>query len=714
MKVVVKLKNNVLKNYGLLFVTLFLVEIIFRLVSHMPIFDWALLRIFFGINIIALILAILFSLLGRIAGNVAVILISAGATIYAIAQAGFENFLGAYLSIGTSSQAGAVKEFVREYFGSFKFSFYLIAIPLLLLIIYFIFGERRVANALANEKVTFVDKIYSAKAKTQELKNIAKNNRKDLWLARGILLVVACAFSFGFYRSLTIKFMQNELQLRTTKELFYNPDLPNVAVNQFGVITYGLMDVKTTYFPSDNSQLTAYERKKQEITDFTRYIDDTAWEKLIAETTNSNYKTLNNYYISQEITPKNNYTGMFEGKNLIVIMMESVNNIVINKEYFPNFYKLYSEGWAWENSYSPRNSCSTGNNEMSGMVSLFTINSTCTANIYKNNIYPESIFNLFNNKNYNTTSYHDFTEKYYWRKTIHPNMGSQKYYGVTDLGIPYNPNNYAEWPSDVLLMEKSMPIFLPNEQFMVWLDTVSPHQPYGYSCTLCDLYFDDINNPNYSAMVKRYMSKLKVFDDALGTLIAGLEAAGKLDDTVIVMYADHYPYGLKTSDIGKVVDYDVKKNNEIDRTPFVIYNPSLKPTKYQTYTSYMNILPTIANLFNLDYDPRLYAGHDLLDPNHPNRVVFANGSWQDDIAFYNATVGKIIYAGDKTYTADEIRTINNQISDDIKMSNLAIQSNYFNYLGTKLAKYQTELAATNPAIVPENESVKEEQPETTN
>ena len=65
--------------------------------------------------------------------------------------------------------------------------------------------------------------------------------------------------------------------------------------------------------------------------------------------------------------------------------MESTNTILLNPDYYPNMYKLYTEGWSWDNAYSPRNACSTGNNEMSGMVSLFTINNVCTANIYRNN-----------------------------------------------------------------------------------------------------------------------------------------------------------------------------------------------------------------------------------------------------------------------------------------------------------------------------------------
>ena len=82
---------------------------------------------------------------------------------------------------------------------------------------------------------------------------------------------------------------------------------------------------------------------------------------------------------------------MFEGKNLIVVMMESVNDIFINPELYPNFYKMLSEGWYFENNYSPRNSCATMNNEFSAMTSIYSIYNTCTASKYKNNTYLDGL-----------------------------------------------------------------------------------------------------------------------------------------------------------------------------------------------------------------------------------------------------------------------------------------------------------------------------------
>lgn len=662
------LTNNILKNYLILTISLFGIEMIFKAVENTSVLDWSSLRIFMGISIISLFLSILLSFCKKWIANILTFLIVIIATIYAIAQAGFENYLGVYISINTSSQLGAVKEYVRDYIASFNGIFYIITIPLVLLIIYKIL-----------EKFILKDKKLNIYTKKED--NIAKI----------IALALLVLFSGFYYASLSLRFMQNEIQLVKTKTLFKNPSNPNIAVNQFGVEMFGILDIKTALFPvnetSNEVKFVSKNNGNTEITNYTRTVDDTAWQNLNNNEANIDYKTLNNYFMSRNITDKNEYTGMFEGKNLIVIMMESVNNILLDENIYPNFAKLYKNGWYWENAYSPRNSCSTGNNEMTGMISLYSIYRTCTANVYMNNKYEESIFGLFNNKGYTTTSYHDYTEKYYYRSTIHKNMGSSKYYGVSDLGISYN-NEYKEWPSDVLLMDKSSEIFTQNSPFMAWITTVSPHQPYYSDSELSKIYYDSFANTGYPSNVKRYMSKLKVLDDSLGELLKILEEKGILDDTVIVLYADHYPYGLTNSDISKVLGDGINKYNEVDRTPFVIYNSKMTPKTYSEYTSYVNVLPTVANLFNLDYDPRLYMGTDLLSSSYQNRVVFADGSWQTPVGFYYASTGRMSYFNDDRYTNDEIVNINTDVDNMIKYSNLAIKTNYFEHLFNEKKKYE--------------------------
>lgn len=683
--------SNVFKNYFFLTLTLFVSEVIFRIITGLNIIDWSMLRIFVGINIISLLVAGIGSFLGRLGNNILSFIVALAYGIYAVAQTGFYNYLGVYISFGTTSQAGAVRDYFTDYIQSFQWNYWLILIPVVFLAFFYLFIDPRIKLMQRNETIDFSDKFDTEERKTLNNKYRKMKEKRGFWTGIASSLILAIAFVGVWYSTLILPMFQNKLQIASTKSLFDNPSIPNIAMSQFGFTGYFVVDVKALLFPSNVEEKTdfdnSFELVEQVQSDFTRHIDSSTWEKIIAEEKNSNYRKLSNYYISQEITDKNNFTGIFKDKNLILIMMESTNNIAINEEYYPNLYKLYNEGWAWDNSYSPRNACSTGNNEMSGMVSLFTINNSCTANNYMNNVYPESIFNLFNNADYTTSSYHNYTDQYYARTTIHPNMGSGKYYGVQALGIPYN-NVYQEWPSDVELVDKMLEKTEDQERFMVWMTTVSAHQPYTVNSELGSKHLDMFKDTNYNISLKRYMSKLKEFDLAIGELLDGLEKQGKLDDTVIVLYADHYPYGLTDATIQNYLGTSIK-DNEIDRTPFIIYSTGIQAQKFDEYTSYMNIVPTVANLFDLDYDPRYYAGHDLMDKNYEDRVIFADGSWRDKKAYYNASTGKVTYVDDNDKYSDEVvASINKDIKNRISMSNLAIRTNYFKYLYSKIDEYE--------------------------
>ena len=648
-------------TYNLLFVTIitFLIELIFKIVSKYKLFSYSTLRILISTFILSLIITFLSSLTPKKwLKNTINLLYIFIYSFYAYIQLGFINYLGVYISFNTSSQFGAVADYISDYLESFKLIFGVVFIPFI---------------------VSIIITILTRKFKYDKL----KLNKKHLYL----LLIFVISIGL-YYLTITIPFMQNKLQIKSNKKLFDNPDVPTVAVNQFGVTVFGLLDLKSFINPTEeivDNPVAFYSEEEQE-EDISRVVDNTL-NLIAASETDKKYTDINNYFASQKVTDYNDYTGIFENKSVIVILMESVNDAFINEEYFPNFYKMYSNGWHWVNNYSPRNSCATGNNEFSAMTSLYSIYNSCTSNVYKNNTYFESIFGLFNDKGYNTSSFHNFVEWYYYRSTIHPNMGSGKYYGAKELNIKTSAN-YGEWPSDIELMEKALDILLENNKpFMSFITTVTSHQPYTNSSTYDDLYKKDFMNLGYSSAVSRYLSKLKVLDEALGVMLNKLEKSGALDDTVIVLLADHYPYGLKKDYVKEMIKYNLD-DYDIEKTPFVIYNPSIIPEEHTEYNSYINLVPTIANLFNLDYDPRLYMGTDLFSKDYESLVAFADGSWKNDKAYYNASKGQIKYYTEYTYSDEDILRVNNEINLKISISSKAIKNNYFNYLEKKLKEYK--------------------------
>ncbi len=669
------LKNNLIKNYMILVVFFSLLEISFRLISGISLNNIALLRIFIGVNFVSVLLSFILSWFNKLISKILVFLVSFALSAYTFFQIGFNNFIGVYASVNTKSQLGAVKDYIIDFFASFKGTYYLAFIPFILLIIYYLFLDK-----LTEKKI---DKRFPLKTNIMFEPGI-----------RTITSILVLTFTgFLYYTSLDASFMQNKLQTISNKELFAYPSIASTTINQFGVLGFGFLDIKSTMVEAPSKVIyTAFENngKDNSNTESKRKIDDTILDEIIKNEKNTTLNNINNYIKNKDITDYNSHTGMFEGKNVIVIMMESTNDIIINKDLYPNFYKLYSEGISFKNNYSPRNSCATGNNEFSGMTGLYTIQNNCTANIFSNNTYFTSIFNIFKNAGYRATSMHDYTEQYYVRNIIHKNLGSEAYYNANDLNIKYY-NEYKNWASDEDFMNAAMDITLndtSDKPFMLWLTTVSGHQPYKVSSVEGDKYLSITEGTDYSMEVRRYMSKLKTFDNGLGILLDKLKASGKLDDTVIVMYGDHYPYGLKNKDISSVLTYDLD-DYEVERVPMVIYNSTIKSEVVEKYSSYINLTPTLANLFNLDYDPRYYMGTDVFSDDYLNMVAFADGSWKNADVYYNASSGSIKYYTSNEYTTDELIRINNIVTNRMQISESIIRNNYFNYLENKINSYKS-------------------------
>lgn len=646
--------NKYLYNTLILTITIFLIELIFKGVNHQNVLTISTIRILFSTIILSLIISYIELYLNERKTKTINILLVTIISFYTILQAGFNNFIGVYISFNVSSQAGAVTSYLFDFLKSFYWYYYLIFLPLILLIIYYELIKRNIIK----------------------IKIINNFNKLEFTLKTISLLLV---FGFFYHVTLSLDIFQNKLQAISNKDLFNNPSNPSLAIREFGSTMFAILDIKNVF-----SEPTVINKDNNNLKENNYNLDDSKWLELINSEEDLSLNYLNEYFINNTYTGKNSYTGLFEDKNLIVIMMESVNDIFINEDLYPNFYKLLNEGYYFKNNYSPRNSCATGNNELSGMIGLYSIYNKCTANTYSSNLYPNSIFNLFNNKGYKTTSMHNYTERYYARREIHTNMGSKRYFDVDDLGLTYN-TKYEEWSSDEDFLKQVVKIlnsYSKSDKFMTWLTTVTSHQPYG-SSTYGDKYlylFDGDKYDDYNIKLKRYMSKLKVLDDGLGVLLEGLEKQDKLDDTVIILYGDHYPYGLANDILESALHYSIEEKYENERVPFVIWSNDIEATTYTEYTSYVNLLPTVANLFNLDYDSRFSTGQDLFSNKYESITIFADGSWKNEYAFYNASNDNITYYTNKTYTIEKIIEINEKVSNKIKYSNLAIQHDYFNYL----------------------------------
>ncbi len=656
------IKSVMFKNFVLCFIGVFSIEVIFKLLGGYDLISWITFRIFISSIIIGLLVGLITSFMSSKINKIVLLVSIFIFSLYAFFQLGFYNFLGVYASFNAASQLGAVTDYIFDFIKSIPLLYLTIFVPVITIIIHMIFFENKI--------------------------NIPKlSNFKTNFYKISITIMLIFVFNFIYEQTLHLKFMKGTNQTTNLEELFYSSTSPTTSVANFGIIGFLYTDVNNKLFDHEiKTEIINIEKdEKDEV--ISREFDDSKWIALTENETDEKYKMVNNYLLNNPISDTNEYTGIFEGKNVIFVMMESVNDIILYEQYYPNFAKLLENGHYYENNYSPRNSCPTMNNEFSGITSIYSIYNMCSSNEYKYNVYPESVFNLFSDQNYNVVSMHDYTEGYYYRETIHPNLGSHKYYGVQDLNIEYS-SEYKDWASDYEFALSAMDIMFKdynakNENFSLWLTTVSAHQPYTQDNNESLMYADLFENLSVSDEMKNYMSKLKVTDDLFGVLLERLEKEGILEDTVIVAYGDHYPYGLDEDEMSEMLNRSFD-DYEADKVPMVIYNLGLEKEVKKDYTTFMNITPTIANMFNLDYDPRLYFGTDLYSEEYESRAVYSDGSWKNELAYYDAPTGKITYFTSSEYTEEELFYINTKISNDIKISEIIIKTDYFNYLGENL------------------------------
>lgn len=209
-------------------------------------------------------------------------------------------------------------------------------------------------------------------------------------------------------------------------------------------------------------------------------------------------------------------------------------------------------------------------------------------------------------------------------------------------------------------MKRAYDVFKDHQQpFMAFIITSAMHFFYDTDTTLGNRYLDLVQSvyPDASIDFQRYLSKSIDFDKSIEALLQLLSDDKKLDQTLLVLYGDHHPYRLELSELREYSMID-RSGLNIDKNPLIMYNPKLTPTTYPIVSSQIDLLPTIANLFDLAYDPRLYIGHDLFSV-EDNFVIFTNGSWKNSVGEYWAISKKFVpFDQSNTYSIEQLNQIN--------------------------------------------------------
>lgn len=376
------------------------------------------------------------------------------------------------------------------------------------------------------------------------------------------------------------------------------------------------------------------------------------FDQLIANESSDTIKDMHEYFKSVTPTKQNKYTGMFEGYNLIWICAEGFSEWAVDETHTPTLYKLTHEGFVFKNFYNPIWYASTTDGEYTtttGLIPKAGIRSYSTS---ASNYMPFGFGTMFKNLGYTARAYHNHTFEYYGRDKSHPNMGYE--FKARGNGLEIT----GSWPeSDLEMMQVTIPEYINDEHFHTYYMTVSGHLQYNFQGNaMSRKHQEEVQDLPYSDAAKAYIACNMEFDKAMEYLLDELEKAGKLDNTVIVFSGDHYPYGLTESEMQELSDWEIDPTFEMFRSALCIWNSKMETVEVDKYCSALDVMPTLCNLFGLEYDSRLIIGQDILSDS-PALVMFNDKSYITDYGRYNAKTD--------TFTPNEGVTVPEGYASDV-------------------------------------------------
>lgn len=464
------------------------------------------------------------------------------------------------------------------------------------------------------------------------------------------------------------------------RRLLFSTHAPMLTIDKTGLLTMEAVDVYRYMFGFEEEIYIEESTPvvKEETKEYNIYNID--FDKLISEINDKNLISMHKYFKSVEPTEKNKYTGLFKGKNLIFITAEAFDTIAINKDITPTLYKMANNSFVFNNYYQPLYPVSTSDGEYMNLISLIPKEGIWSFKKTSKLSMPLGIGNMFKKEGYNAYAFHNHSYKYYERNKSHPNIGFN-YYGCGN-GLE-KKMNCKHWPnSDLEMVEASFDYFLKDDKpFLTYYMTVSGHLNYNfYGNNMASRNKKAVKDLKYSDAVKAYYATQIELDKALEKLLKTLDEKNLLEDTLIVLGPDHFPYGLTTKEMNEVSKTDRGDKFENYHTTLIMYNPSIERTEINKVVSGLDLLPTIYNLYGIDYDSRLLMGRDIFSDSE-GLAILSDRSWVTNKGKYNTVSKKFTSTTAEEVTEEYINEINSIVYQKFSMSSLILDYDYYKKLG---------------------------------
>ncbi|MBR2616552.1 MAG: LTA synthase family protein [Clostridia bacterium] len=373
---------------------------------------------------------------------------------------------------------------------------------------------------------------------------------------------------------------------------------------------------------------------------------------------------------------ENRMTGAVEGQNAVAILLESIDSWMITEDFMPNLYALKQKSVDFQNHYTPLFlSAGTFNTEFAFNIGYYLPVTGTSARTYATNVYPNSLPNLFREKGYAANSYHTLSGKYYNRQVVHVQWGYEAYNGYDEMALT------GRQTRDTTLLGGYKKMTDHDKPYFNYIITYSGHGPYtearasisgphlGDAKVLAEMSGIRTDNEDTRNQFVRAIAHAQETDAFIGGLIQKMTEDGSIHNTTLILFADHYSKYLTDTEF--VMDLKgVEDEYHLCNTPFFIYSEKLAPEKVEKVTSSVDILPTVANLFHLNYDPAYLAGNDAFGDGG-GFVCFKDYAWIDSDMMWTPD-----YQGEQT---EAIRRRTAEVRALLTSSWNTVKTNYFAY-----------------------------------
>lgn len=389
---------------------------------------------------------------------------------------------------------------------------------------------------------------------------------------------------------------------------------------------------------------------------------------------------INAYFANRTVGGNNEMTGLLEGKNVVLVLMESMDDWMIG-EYTPTLERLMSEGISFTHFYTPGyGGIRTFNSEFCVNTGSFLSSQGGYAFDYITNTYRQSLASLLTQEGYSAKTFHYNDPSFYSRGVFSPAMGYSEYVCYGDyIGADEEDLLY----DDQLLFDNpglNAEVFREGQPTLNFIITRSAHLSYKYNEVLS--YWALKKYPEFRGLTGNEETdcaylKAKLVDDLFARLLQELEDKGQLDNTVIIGVTDHYTYGYKDEESLYALS-GVDDALLLEKTPCFIWSADLQPMEVDKTLNTSDLLPTMLNLLGVD-SPYDYIGRDAFDPTYEGYALFSDGSWISGDIAYDAGTKRVlsITGGEAEASSETLDAMAQKVQQFVRINNLILDTDYY-------------------------------------